>query len=299
MRKNIILLLIFQFLIVSNLHSQSSVYVCINTGISGYAYGNINAHQQAFDNCMKAGGNAPHVVFTTSNKGFGAVAIGKDKNGKQIVGASGGYKTQKEADQEAMEQCKFHGGLKCIVYFTWHDKPDKATNSKDDFWNGASKKTSKNKNKDDFWSGANSNKSSNSNKNNDFWTGKGTISEEDYLKKHTTKPKSNQFIGEIESKTKYIKIVCRDHGDEDGDRVSIRNNKQTVKSNLTLRKSSQTINIELKFGMNRIDFKALNQGTSGPNTAEFKVYDDRGKLLSSKEWNILTGYTATLLIVKL
>jgi hypothetical protein len=32
---------------------------------------------------------------------------------------------------------------------------------------------------------------------------------------------------------------------------------------------------------NKIDFEALNQGSSGPNTAEFKVYDDKGSLISA------------------
>jgi hypothetical protein len=195
-------------------------------------------------------------------------------------------------------------------YFDCNNTPDGVAKKileekKDDFWSGGKKtdnkkKVADNKNaRDDFWNGIDASINKKKNTDNDFWKGKGTTSEEDYFKKNTTKPKSNQFIGEIESKTKYIKIICRDHGEEDGDRVSIRNNKQTIKSNLTLQNSSQTISIELKFGMNRIDFKALNQGSKGYNTAEFKVYDDRGKLISSKEWNILTGYTATLLIVKL
>jgi hypothetical protein len=34
--------------------------------------------------------------------------------------------------------------------------------------------------------------------------------------------------------------------------------------------------IVLEKGFNKIDFVALNQGSSGPNTAEFKVYDDKG-----------------------
>jgi hypothetical protein len=57
--------------------------------------------------------------------------------------------------------------------------------------------------------------------------------------------------------------------------------------------------VKLEFGMNRIDFKALNEGSSSPNTAEFEVYDENGKMISSKEWSITTGFTATLLIRKL
>ena len=43
---------------------------------------------------------------------------------------------------------------------------------------------------------------------------------------------------------------------------------------------------------------ALNQGESGPNTAEFQVYDDKGNLVSSKQWNLLTGVKATIVVTK-
>ena len=50
--------------------------------------------------------------------------------------------------------------------------------------------------------------------------------------------------------------------------------------------------------LNKIIILALNQGTSGPNTAAFKVFNDAGMLLSSNEWNLATGAKATLLIAK-
>ena len=51
-------------------------------------------------------------------------------------------------------------------------------------------------------------------------------------------------------------------------------------------------------GFNKIDFEALNQGTAGPNTAEFRVYDDQGLLVSANQWNLATGFKATIIIVK-
>jgi len=54
----------------------------------------------------------------------------------------------------------------------------------------------------------------------------------------------------------------------------------------------------LEIGINKIAFKALNQGTSGPNTAAFKVFNDAGMLLSSNEWNLATGAKATIVIAK-
>ena len=54
----------------------------------------------------------------------------------------------------------------------------------------------------------------------------------------------------------------------------------------------------LKEGFNKIDFIALNQGESGPNTAELRIYDDNDVLLSANQWNLATGAKATLIIVK-
>ena len=58
------------------------------------------------------------------------------------------------------------------------------------------------------------------------------------------------------------------------------------------------ISIDLVMGFNKIDFVALNQGTSGPNTAEVRVFDDEGKLVGANRWNLATGVKATYIIVK-
>jgi hypothetical protein len=55
--------------------------------------------------------------------------------------------------------------------------------------------------------------------------------------------------------------------------------------------------LELNEGYNRIDFQALNQGLSGPNTAELRLYDANDNLISSNEWNLLTGQIATLGVI--
>ena len=51
-------------------------------------------------------------------------------------------------------------------------------------------------------------------------------------------------------------------------------------------------------GFNIIDFVALNQGSSGPNTAEVRVYDDAGNLVGNNRWNLATGVKATYIIYK-
>ena len=67
---------------------------------------------------------------------------------------------------------------------------------------------------------------------------------------------------------------------------------------MTLNSTFRGINLKLGEGFNKIDFIALNQGDSGPNTAELRIYDDNERLISSNQWNLATGAKATLIIVK-
>lgn len=112
------------------------------------------------------------------------------------------------------------------------------------------------------------------------------------------KIESHLSLGTINSTSKTVKIECRDHSYIDGDRIRIYLNEKVVHSNIGLKGNYYVVYINLEPGYNRIDFQALNQGLSGPNTAELKVYDDRGNLISAKDWNLPTGYIATLGIIK-
>ncbi len=111
-------------------------------------------------------------------------------------------------------------------------------------------------------------------------------------------PKIDQDLGNFRTDAKSVNIICRDYQYPDGDRVTIFVNDIPVIHNLTLRSSYQKFNIPLEVGINKIVIKALNQGTSGPNTAAFKVYSDSGILISSNEWNLATDAKATLVIAK-
>ncbi|MCP4882978.1 MAG: hypothetical protein GY908_04245 [Flavobacteriales bacterium] len=105
-------------------------------------------------------------------------------------------------------------------------------------------------------------------------------------------------LGKLETSSKSIRIICRDHSYVDGDRVKLYLNEQVIRRSITLRGGYYSIDVNLKDGFNRIDIEALNQGSSGPNTAEFKVLDENGIVLADKEWNILTGYIATLVVMR-
>jgi len=106
------------------------------------------------------------------------------------------------------------------------------------------------------------------------------------------------YLGDVATVSDAANIVCRDFEYVDGDRVRIMVNDEIVVQNLTLDSRFRGINLKLGEGFNKIDFIALNQGDSGPNTAELRIYDDNKNLISSNQWNLATGAKATLIIVK-
>ena len=122
-----------------------------------------------------------------------------------------------------------------------------------------------------------------------YWNGKNVT-----IKKFQT----SLELGKIETDSKSIRIICRDHSYVDGDRVKLYVNEEVIRRSITLEGGYYSIDINLKEGFNRIDIEALNQGSSGPNTAEFKVLDEFGSVFADKEWNILTGYIATLVVMR-
>lgn len=130
----------------------------------------------------------------------------------------------------------------------------------------------------------------------------GELFEERWRKKaedEGMRPKSmeDQYMGEFRIFTKHVNLIVRDHKFPDGDIVRIFLNEEIVASNVLLTGTYKTITVNLADGINKIDFQALNQGDSGPNTAELIIYDDKGNLVSSKEWNLLTGVKATIVFI--
>ncbi|MGV6828957.1 MAG: hypothetical protein ACWA45_06120 [Flavobacteriales bacterium] len=108
----------------------------------------------------------------------------------------------------------------------------------------------------------------------------------------------DQYLGDVRVKAAFVNVVYRDYQAVDGDRVRIFLNEDVIKSNVFLGGSFQGFDLPLVEGFNKLDFQALNQGTSGPNTAELHIYDENGVLISAKQWNLTTGFKATFIIVK-
>ncbi len=108
----------------------------------------------------------------------------------------------------------------------------------------------------------------------------------------------DMYLGDVKTSSKFVGVVCRDHEYVDGDRVKIYANGHVVEPNILLTGSFKGINLNLDKGFNRLDFEALNQGTSGPNTAQVDVYDDKGQLIYSNKWLLSTGSKASLIVVQ-
>ena len=108
----------------------------------------------------------------------------------------------------------------------------------------------------------------------------------------------DQYLGDFKSNAPFVQVIFRDHEVADGDRVRILYNDREVEANVLLQERFKRLNIDLIPGFNKIEFIALNQGESGPNTAEVRVYDNVGGLIMANQWNLATGNKATLIVVK-
>ena len=108
----------------------------------------------------------------------------------------------------------------------------------------------------------------------------------------------NQAFSDIVTEANRLHVLYRDHQVVDGDRIRVLVNDEVVIYETMLEGHFKGLHLPLEVGVNKVDFVALNQGDSGPNTAELHVYDDDGNLVSSNEWNLLTGFKATVVIIK-
>lgn len=105
-------------------------------------------------------------------------------------------------------------------------------------------------------------------------------------------------LGDLRTTSKTLIIECRDHEYVDGDRIKLMINNAVIHPNLTLTGQFYVVDVDLKPGHNTINFIALNEGSSRPNTAQLRVFDEDGQLLTSKRWLLTTGYKASLTVLK-
>jgi len=108
----------------------------------------------------------------------------------------------------------------------------------------------------------------------------------------------DQNLGEVQTGSNFLNVMYRDHEYVDGDLIRVYVNGDIVQSSVFLGGSFSGFTLRLDPGKNTIEFEALNQGSSGPNTAELHVYDENGMIISAKEWNLLTGRRAIIVVNK-
>lgn len=110
--------------------------------------------------------------------------------------------------------------------------------------------------------------------------------------------RTDSFLGEFKTGSRIVKIACRDHEYPDGDLVRIWVNGTIAVNSIMLEENFKEVFLDLGDGINKVEIEALNQGTSGPNTAQFTVVDDSGNLITNNKWNLITGTKAKLILTK-
>lgn len=108
----------------------------------------------------------------------------------------------------------------------------------------------------------------------------------------------NINMGSIKTNSEKVFIQYRDAMAVDGDMIKIYANQTIVRSTASLSGSFQGFSLNLLKGFNTIEFEALNQGLSGPNTAEMEIVDDNGAVLFRGGWDLATGFKASVIVFK-
>ncbi|WP_316633939.1 hypothetical protein [uncultured Flavobacterium sp.] len=108
----------------------------------------------------------------------------------------------------------------------------------------------------------------------------------------------NEYLGSYVTNTTVSTVRYRDAAFVDGDKIRVYLNDKVIEKEVSLNSDFQGFKINLVKGINKIDFEALNEGSASPNTAEFQVYDDKGAVIKASQWNVGTGYKATIILYK-
>ena len=111
--------------------------------------------------------------------------------------------------------------------------------------------------------------------------------------------KKNISLGDFRTKSQYFIVKLRDFGAIDGDLVKVSSNDNVIRSQVFLDSNFKEVKIDLVNGFNKLDFEALNIGSLGGNTAEIRVYDDKGQLVTNDYWdNLAAGFKASIVVTK-
>ena len=110
--------------------------------------------------------------------------------------------------------------------------------------------------------------------------------------------KEDAFWVDYHTKSNYIQIKYRDHSAIDGDLLRVYVNDDVLRSNVYLGRGFSGFRLKLEPGSNKIEFFAINTGSSGPNTAEYRIEDETGAVIANKVWALEKGVRVTVVVVK-
>lgn len=108
----------------------------------------------------------------------------------------------------------------------------------------------------------------------------------------------NMDFGILKTKSDFVRICYRDYSAPDGDYVRIYTKDMMLVPMAILSNECQYMKLTLLKGENVINFEALNEGSSYPNTGELQVFDENGVLLTGQRWGLETGYKGVLTVYK-
>ena len=110
--------------------------------------------------------------------------------------------------------------------------------------------------------------------------------------------KEDTFWGDYRTNSNYVYILYRDYGAIDGDLLRILVDDDVLKPREYLTEGYKGFKLKLKEGFNKIDFYAINEGSSIPNTADYKIVDENNKVITNRVWPLSAGVKVTVILVK-
>jgi len=110
--------------------------------------------------------------------------------------------------------------------------------------------------------------------------------------------KEDAYWGDYRTTSKSVQISYRDHSAIDGDIIRVIVNDDILQSRVVLSSGYSGFNLPLAEGLNKIEFYAVNTGASGPNTAEYIIFDDKKDIITRKIWGLAAGVKVTVFIIK-
>ncbi|WP_344786677.1 hypothetical protein [Postechiella marina] len=110
--------------------------------------------------------------------------------------------------------------------------------------------------------------------------------------------KEDAYWGDYRTTSKYINIQYRDHGMIDGDLLRVIVNGDVIRSREYLSRGFNGFKLNLEEGFNKIEFYAINEGSALPNTAQYRIVDDKSSVITGKVWALAAGVKVTIIIIK-